>query len=252
VRRLIALLGALTSAFVVLVVAPGAAANDTPCTGALTGTHDNVVVMPGQTCILSAATVRGNVKALQDSRLRVTSSNVGGSVEGDKADVVQVDGSTVRENIIVKEAGPPVAVLPGFFICAFGFAFTPCEAFVFNTTVERGNIQLEKVQGTAWVAGSLLLSSIRGNIKVEDNLASPVAEFMAVTDNTVEQNVQVFKNKGPGNKQVSGNIVREDLQCFENDPPFFSFGNTARQVQGQCTAAPLPMAFGFSAPSFFE
>jgi hypothetical protein len=245
VKRLIALLVALTS---VLVAAPGAAANDTSCTGTLTGTHDNVVVPQGAICVLNAAMVRGNVKALQDSRLAVNFSNVGGSIEGDKADVVQVNATTVRENISIKEAGPPFSgPLPGgFFICAFDFGFTPCEALVQNTTVERGNIQLEKIHGTAWVAGSLLLSPIRGNIKVEDNLASPIAEFTAVTNNSVEQNVQVFKNKGPGNKLVSGNTVREDLQCFENDLPFVGAPNVARQVQGQCMAAPLPMAAAFS------
>jgi hypothetical protein len=241
-RKLLVLFALLA---VALIVAPGAAANDTPCMGTLTGTHDNVVVPPGAACVLSGATVRGNVLALQDSRLHVATSNVRGNVQGDKADIVQVSSSRVREDIIIKEAGPPVAAVPGFFFsCAFGGPFTPCEALVLDTTIEEGNVQLEKVHGTAWVSGNVLLSAIRGNIKIEDTFASPVAEFMAATSTTVEQNLQVFKNRGPGLKLVSGNTVRESLQCFENELPFTGAPNIARQAQGQCAAAPLPMAFG--------
>jgi hypothetical protein len=37
--------------------------------------------------------------------------------------------------------------------------------------------------------------------------------------------------------------VGGSLQCFENDLPFFSFGNFAKEAQGPCSAAPLaPLA----------
>src|SRR5687767_13784679 len=54
----------------------------TPATGA----HENIVVPPGETCNVSAANVGGNIKALQDARLFVLDSQVGGSIYGEKAD----------------------------------------------------------------------------------------------------------------------------------------------------------------------
>jgi hypothetical protein len=239
-RRRVRLVG-LAAAALVLVLAPTATADDTACLAVVTGTHDNIVVPPGATCFVSGANVRGNIVALQDSRLRVDSSNVGGSIYGEKADVVQVIRTTVRENIIIKEAGPPVGV-PGFATCAFGGPFTTCEALVFESIVQEGNVQLEKIHGTVFIEATGVLSPIGGNVKVEDNLASPAEEFMAVEDSRIRQNLQVFKNRGPGLKNVGGNTVGEDLQCFENEPPFFGGGNVARQAQGQCTASPLPAA----------
>src|SRR5687768_948399 len=106
-----------------------AMAGDTPCVGMLTGTFDNVVVPPGQTCLLTGATVRGNVKALENSRLVINNSTVGGNVEGDKADLVQVNFSTVRENISIKEGGlAPDIPPPGAFTCSGGGPFQACEA----------------------------------------------------------------------------------------------------------------------------
>lgn len=242
-RKLFALFALLASA---LVVAPGAAAGDTPCVSTLLpGTYDNVVVPPGQTCILNSVTVLGNVKALQDSRLRINSSNVGGNVEGDKADIVQVDASTVRENITIKEGGPAVAPAAGFHFCTQFSppSSTPCEAVVINSTIEDGNIQIEKMQGDTVVRanGLLSLSPIRGNIQIYETFVA-AAEFLSIDGNSVSQNVQVFKNGGPGRKLVVFNTVRENLQCFENVPPFVGSANIARQAQGQCSAAPLPMA----------
>jgi hypothetical protein len=118
---------------------------------------------------------------------------------------------------------------------------TPCEAVVLNVTVEEGNIQIERMQGDVVVRSVGVLSPIRGNVKVEDNF-TPAGQFLTVDFSDVAQNVQVFKNTGPGSKFVLGNTVRESLQCFENAPPFIGGPNVAREAQGQCVAAPLPMA----------
>jgi hypothetical protein len=77
-------------------------------TGVLTGTFDNVVVPPGARCTLENSFVQGNVKALESSQLVIENSNVRGNVVGDKADLVQVNVSTVRESISIKEGGPPL------------------------------------------------------------------------------------------------------------------------------------------------
>jgi hypothetical protein len=270
-RRLLLLLG-LAASSLVLIVGPSAAASDMPCVGTLTGgTYDNVVVPPGATCVLIGATVLGNVKALEDSSLRVFNSNVRGNVLGEKADIVEVFGSSVRENIIIKEGGPARPPMPpaSFPVC-IGQP-VPCEARISGTTVEEGSIQIEKMQGSVVVESNGVLSPIRGNVQVKENVAAAgdlvrvtsnrVAQNLQVEDNvvarvrnppffffhglfvagnTVGQNLQVFKNTGPGAKDVSLNTVSESLQCFDNDPPFVGFPNVAREAQGQCGATPLP------------
>jgi hypothetical protein len=264
VRRLLALFALLVCA---LVVAPGAAAVDTPCIGTLpAGTYDNVIVPPMLSCVLgSGVLVRGNVKALQDSRLHIGSSNVRGNVLGEKADTVELSGTRVRQNIIIREGGPaPSPAPPGFFSTCFTTG-NPCEAFVGSTTVEEGSIQIEKMQGGVVVQVSGVLNPIRGNVQIKENVVPavegvyvvgnwveqniqvednfvravrPPGAFhgLTVQDNRVDQNLQVYKNRGPGTKSVTGNTVRESLQCFDNDLPFVGSPNTAREAQGQCGA----------------
>jgi hypothetical protein len=240
--RKVLLLLVLAASSLVLIVGPSAAASDTPCMGTLPpGTYDNIVVPPGQTCLLTGVTVLGNVKALEDSRLHIQSSNVRGNVIGDKADTVELSGGTVRENIIIKEGGPaPILAPSGFFMCGFFPFRTPCEAVVSGTTVEEGSIQIEKMQGSVFVGSAGVLSPIRGNIKVEDNLVNAPDGSLGVISNRVAQNLQVFKNRGTASKFVTNNTVGESLQCFENDPPFTGTPNVAREAQGQCGATPLP------------
>ena len=112
---------------------------------------------------------------------------------------------------------------------------------VIDTTLESGNIHVEKMRGDIVVNNNGLLSPIRGNIQIYDNFIE-VNEFIGLSGNSVMQNVQLFKNTGPGSRFVIANTVRGNLQCFENDGgPFVNFGNVARKVEGQCTAAPLPV-----------
>jgi hypothetical protein len=222
----------MSAALVVLLPAT-AEANDTECTGTMTGgTFDNVVVPPGATCVLINATVLGNVKALEDSRLRIDFGNIFGNVEGDKADVVQIFVTDVRGQISIKEGGPAVGPAPEFQVCGNGMDFTTCEvAIIGGSNVFFGGIQIEKMVGTVLIAGA----RVRENVKVEANvIAAP--EILFLQNNRVSGNFEVFKNTGNGNKQVLGNNVHQSLQCFEHDPPFFAAGNIAGNAQGQCVA----------------
>jgi hypothetical protein len=229
----ITLVGAmLMSAALVVLLASNAEANDTLCTGTMTGgTFDNVVVPPGATCVLIEATVLGNVKALEDSRLRIDFSDIGGNVEGDKADVVQISVSDVRGQISIKEGGPAVGPDPNFQVCGFGMGFTTCEVVIAGGNVFFGGIQVEKTVGTVLIAGV----RVGGNVKVEANVVA-APEILFLQNNIVHGNFEVFKNTGDGNKFVLGNTVQQSLQCFENEPPFLASGNTAGNAQGQCAA----------------
>ena len=229
-KRITRVGGVLMSAALVVLGASNAEANDTPCTGTMTGgTFDNVVVPPGATCVLIEATVLGNVKALEDSRLRIDFSDIGGNVEGDKADVVQIFGTDVRGQISIKEGGPAVGPDPNFQVCGFGMGFTTCEVAIAGGNVFFGGIQVEKIVGTVSIAGV----RVRENVKVEANVVA-AHESLFLQNNRVQGNLEVFKNTGDGIKFVLGNSVHQSLQCFENDPPFLASGNIAGNAQGQC------------------
>ena len=234
-RRVLALFALLTTAFVVLVVAPGAAAGDTPCIGMLSGTYDNVVVPPGATCSLIGATVNGNVKALENSKLVINGSTVHGDVDGDAADSVQLVSSSVGGNVTITGGGPAAGALPagGLFCTTAG---NLCEAAVGDTRV-GGNVHILKMVGSIRV-GSIIIPSFGvpfpfGNVQVEDNDV-PSGDDLVIAFNTIPHNLQVYKNTGLSSKTVFNNTAGT-IQCFENALPFAGTGNNGTKEEGQCS-----------------
>jgi hypothetical protein len=75
-------------------------------------------------------------------------------------------------------------------------------------------------------------NTVGGNVKVEDNVIG--AAGMSVAGNQVTGNMGVFKNSGDGAKQVVANTVGQNLQCFDNTPPFLGGPNAAGKAEGQC------------------
>jgi hypothetical protein len=218
-------LATLVAVGAVLVLAPGASANDTTCIGSLTGFHDNVVVPGGATCTILNAQIKGNVKALPGSVLNLSGgTTVGGNVEGDKPNNVQIfgAGNVVRGDIQVKEGGNGTQ---GVSVC--------------GVTMPDGNIQIEKMFGGVFVGGSGCAGVFgggnrlaKGSIKVEENFVT-AAFGLRIGQNQADQ-IQVFKNTGPGAKTVANNTVRQNPQCKKNQAPFVGTPNTARHRQGQC------------------
>jgi hypothetical protein len=231
----------LVAAAITLVPAVPASADDTVCTAVLGGTHDNVVVPPGARCTLFGATVRGSVKALENSQLVITGgSTIHGNVEGDKADLVQVNFSTVRQNVTIKEGGEAPPPFPAFTMFCFGGG--PCESHLTGATILEGNVQIEKMVGDVVIGAFFPVTVAKGSVKVEENVVTPAAGLFqiasfAAANNFIAQNLQVFKNTGPGSpKSVFNNTAGESIQCFENSPPgtFVGGPNTAPKKEGQC------------------
>jgi hypothetical protein len=217
-------LATLVAVGAALVLAPGASANDTICVVSLTGFHDNVLVPEGATCEISNAQIKGNVKALPGSTLIVRGgTTVGGSIDSDKAENTQIFGvgNVVRGNIQVKEGGNGTQ---GVSVC--------------GVSMPDGNIQIEKMFGGVFVGGAGCAAFGGGNrlakgaIKVEENFVTAMFGLQ-IGQNRVDQ-LQVFKNSGPGAKTVTNNTVRQNLQCKKNQAPFVGTPNTARHRQGQC------------------
>jgi hypothetical protein len=186
----------------------------------------------GADCFLSGAIVRGNVKALRGAALFSNVNRIAGNLEGDRPRFVGSVGDTIGGNVHVSGA----TGMPGF-----PFDSLSINVFVCGAQVTDGNVIVEKSRNGTVVVGTQLEvcqgNNVAGNIKVADNFI-PFPEVLAVARNTVGGNVQVFKNTGSGGKNVIGNVVRQNLQCKRNDPPFIGGPNVARKAGGQCFATP--------------
>lgn len=212
----------------VTAFASPAAADDTQCVGALTGTFDNVVVPENADCTLVGSIVRGNVKALRGSSLFSSFNQIAGNVEGDDPRWVGSLGDRIGGNFDVTGATGPGMPFGGLMV----------NVFVCGTTLTNGNVAVEKSRNGTVAVGSPDPvcpgnEVARGNIFAQENLI-PASELMFVDGNTVGGDLQVFKNRGNGAKSVMGNVVREDLQCKENDPPFVGGPNVAAKAEDQC------------------
>jgi hypothetical protein len=222
--RKVGTLAALGVSAIALLAAPPAMADDMRCVFppfVVGGTFDNVVVPPGETCTLIGTEVRGNVKALENSRLNLFSNSIGGNIVGDKAESVQSNRGTVGGNILIKEGETNDLVI---------------DVVLDQTHVTGGDVQVENMTGDVVLEG---LSVPHGNVKVEDN---NITAEMRIRTNTVAEDMQVFKNRGGGQKFVQANTIGGNLQCKENDSPFFAHPTDPKfgpnvvggNAEGQC------------------
>ena len=239
-----AIFGIAGAVLALLATPPAASADDTTCVGTLgPGTFDNVVVPENAFCELRGSLVTGSVKALPNSILSADSNTIRGNVIGDKARGIEVFDrpttpglSVVEGNIEAKEGGSGSGTFFSTFIC--------------GTRLPNGNIVVEKLRGPRniiniggdAVGGGFFFSCLtfggintleKGGIKIEENVIDAAGE-LDVRNNSVAGNLQVFKNSGPGPKQVLLNTVGKNLQCFENAPLFLGTPNVAEKREGQC------------------
>jgi hypothetical protein len=172
------------------LLADGASpADDTYCTGALTGSHDNVIVPAGESCDIEDASITGNIK-------------VYGSLE--------VDGTPVRGNIDAE---------PGHGYVRIGFS--SAEPMTVGGSVQikgstaegqksgygsgleliRGNFQFEANESTLVAAGS----SILGNLKAIGNSGGG-----SITKNEIRGNLECSGND-PEITETSNTVHGNDL-----------------------------------------
>jgi hypothetical protein len=232
------------------VSAPPALAGDTKCVGALgPGVYDNVVVPSGATCNLAGAQVEGNVLAKPESMLFIDpGTNIRGSVEAkqgvhtgslqatirgsykcDHCSFQDVEETLVGGNVDITGADDGDFItdsqIGGNLQIKESSAGT--SAFAVNRTTIGGDLKFEKNSGPTDISNS----RIDGDLQIFENALFENGDF---NGNEVGGNLQVFKNTGPGLKSVSGNTVREDVQCKENHLPFVGGPNAARKSEEQC------------------
>jgi hypothetical protein len=163
-----------------------AVAGDTVCVGVLTGAHDNVVVPPGATCIVTGATINGNVKVfgLLDVFAPTT---IRGSIDGEPGHIRVAlfgTGVVVRGNVQLKGGTVVAGYTPG--------------------TQILGNFQYEANAGSLSATGG----NIRGNLKAEKNTGGG-----AISGNNIGGNLECKENVPPIGDL--GNVVGGNDKCPE-------------------------------------
>jgi hypothetical protein len=221
------LLGCALAAVAVAALPSSAAADDTRCIGLLVGTFDNVVVPKNAQCTLTGSIVRGNVTVRRGASLLSQFNEIAGNVEGDDPHWVGSQADRIGGNFDVTGATGPGFLFQGLSV----------NVFVCGSTLEKGNIAVEKSRGGTVAVGTTTPfcagNDVGGDIIVQENVIPPF-ELLFVDRNRVGGDVQVFKNSGMGVKSVQANEVRENLQCKENDEPFLGGPNFAQKSEEQC------------------
>lgn len=161
-----------------LFVPAGVLADDTLCTGVLTGSHENVEVPQGATCDLRNAWVDGNVKVNRNGAVTISGRTyIKGNVqseEGGRYVRIAGPGVTIGGNVQIKHSWEASTIQSGVQI--------------------RGNLQYEENPGFLNVSDTF----IRGDLQLFKNTGGSL-----LTDNTIRQNIQCKENwpapEGSGN-----------------------------------------------------
>lgn len=167
-------LGAAVATVLLPFAASGAlvdVANDTICTGAITGSHHNVIVPAGESCEIDAASIKGNVKVF--GSLTLDDSAVRGNVDGE----------------------------PGHGYVRIGF---------FGSAAIKGNVQIKGSIAEGMKSGyGSGLDVIRGNFQFEQNASTLVAVGATIGGNLKAQGNSgggaIMKNVIGGNLECSDN-----------------------------------------------
>jgi hypothetical protein len=181
-------------------------------------------VVPAEAvCILSDATVNGNIETQSGSLFLVGNVTVNGNIESqggqitalinegsgsnqvfgnvdiDSSNTVAICGSSINGDVAISNTNPGEV------------AFGGSEVGATCSTIGGGNI-------------------IGGNVTITKNNVTT----LGAADNIIGGNMTITYTLGAGTKQVINNKVTGNLQCSNNDQPFVSAGNQAKQLTGQC------------------
>ncbi len=185
---------------------------------------DNLLVPAGAACTVEASKVKGNVKVEVGGSLVLRDTRVRGNIQSVEAAFIDIGGGSkvIGDVQIDKTAGVP----------ALGTPNRICDSTI------KGDIQL-KGNKAPFAVGCELGNLIRGDIQIGDTDIVDdfgVAAAMDIANNNVKGDLQ-FKanNTSFGSFDLTGNFIRKNVQCFDNDPAPTGGENDVRgDVQGQC------------------
>ncbi len=151
---------------------PALRADDTICTGSLSGRHENVIVPDGANCTISNARIDGNVKVETGSSLTVEGPTyIGGNVQSEGSRFVRLNGGgvTVNGDVQIKKASEASGIQPGTNIYG-NFQYEENTAFLFASgAFIRGDFQMFKNFGGA----NIVNNTIRQNMQCKENYPAP-------------------------------------------------------------------------------
>lgn len=233
--------GGVSPATLVLLVcmfgAGVASATSVNCTGALSGTFDNIIVPAGAECDLGVATVNGSISVGVGASLYMTGpATVKGSVSGIGSSVISITNSKPLPTLGTK----PNALVNGNSILGNLNIGNNDSAYVCGAFI-GGNVFITGTHGTEVAFGGSDRGAfcstggggnvIGGTVSIQNNNAS----FFGNADNVVGHSMTVSGNQGAATKNVLNNSVTGTLACFNNAQPFQASGNTAAKATGQCS-----------------
>jgi len=238
-RKLFVLVGAAVA--LLAMSSPAGAASGTPCSTTLTGAAipGDLVVPDNASCTIVNSTVGDDVSVGKNAYFEASNSDIADDVEGNKSlSIFLHDGSTVGDRVEANQVGKVF-----LFDSDIGGRIEIWRASekvnICGNTV-GGSVQVQR-SGTDILIGDPLAIGCAGNtlaagrsMKVHDNYTD--VEFV-VRGNTLadEGDLKVFDNEGPAAKFVENNTGGDELECFGNEQPFTSGGNTGwEEQQGQC------------------
>jgi hypothetical protein len=221
----------------------------TLCVLAGTQVLGNVLAEPASGLFLDGTNVRGSVEVKEDALTGAFESTIGGSYKCDNCFFEDVIDSTVGGNVDITGADDGDFIINSEIAGNVHIEESSAGAFAFvveDNTI-GGDLKFEKNSGPTGISRNTIL----GDLQIfENNVAGafcppppppgeepplcPVLENGHFNENQVDGDMQIFKNEG--SSEVLNNMIRENLQCFENSPAPASAGNTAREKQGQCLA----------------
>lgn len=214
----------LTITFVTLValgLARAAGADSISCSSTINGgTLPNVVVPAGQTCVITNATINGNVQGEIDSKTFIANSTINGNVEGQDAEMIQLINVIVNGNVGIA-GGEVDDTTP------FTFDYAICGTLV------TGNVSITGSGGDAFVYTSPNCGSrttqIKGNLLIEGNTAR-----VRMIGIIVGRNATILNNTSTTEKTLINSTIGKNLTCSGNSDPLTVDSNTADKLIGQC------------------
>ena len=163
-RKLFSIGIAMMMMFTIFAGNHTAHAEDTECRGAygevtLTG---NLIVLDDATCTLNGTNVQGNITVKSRSMLDATNIQVTGGIQGESPRSIRISTSNIGNSVQVRKGGP-LAGSPE--VVAVDIEFS-------NVT---GDIQLEELVGFVSLVGNQVSGSIQANkntggVNITDNI----------------------------------------------------------------------------------
>lgn len=175
---------------------------------------DNVVVPSGASCRLDRAAVKGNIVVQSNGSLETNLTRINGSVQSEGYNSVIIGNkSRVIGSVQLKYGNTALitrSTINGDVQFEENFGRSTAELNSIG-----GSLQGLKNRGLVRFISNVFVA---GNIQSTENTAG-----VEIRNNQTDANLQVYVSSG--GIFITDNVVAENLQCSDNQPPLISKGN---------------------------